>query len=88
MAFGYKHSSFGPVVGTQSAGAVLSGSLFVMPGDLLLYVAVSGHTFDDQRLEGAGVTPDHRVEQPLPYAAGDDPVLEAAVELLAKQELR
>ena len=88
MAFGYQHSSFGPVVGTQSAGAVLSGSLFVMPGDLLLYVAVSGHTFDSQRIEGAGVTPDHRVEQPLPYAAGDDPVLEAAVELLAKQELR
>jgi carboxyl-terminal processing protease len=85
MAFGYKHSAFGPIVGTQSAGAVSSGSLFVMPGDMLLYVAVGGHTFDNQRIEGAGVTPDHRVEQPLPYAAGADPVLETAVELLAKQ---
>jgi carboxyl-terminal processing protease len=88
MAFGYKHSAFGPIVGTQSAGAVSSGALFVMPGDMLLYVAVGGHTFDNQRIEGAGVTPDHRVEQPLPYAAGADPVLETAVELLAKQAPR
>jgi carboxyl-terminal processing protease len=52
---------------------------------MLLYVAVVGMTFDNQRLEGAGVTPDYRVEQPLPYAAGADPVLDAATDLLAKQ---
>jgi carboxyl-terminal processing protease len=52
---------------------------------MLLYVAVGGPTFDNQRIEGAGVTPDHRLEQPLPYAAGADPVLETAVEPLVKQ---
>jgi carboxyl-terminal processing protease len=38
-----------------------------------------------QPIEGVGVSPDHRVERPLAYAAGADPVLEAAVELLAKR---
>jgi hypothetical protein len=31
------------------------------------------------------VTPDHLVERPLPYAAGADPVLDAAVHILAKR---
>jgi carboxyl-terminal processing protease len=84
MAYGYKHSGLGAVVGTPSAGAVSSGALVVMPGDLLLYVAVDGHEFDGQRLEGVGVTPDHLAERPLPYAAGADPVLDAAVDLLSK----
>jgi carboxyl-terminal processing protease len=86
VAHGYKRSAFGPVIGTPSAGAVTSGALYVMPGDLLLYVAVAGHEFDNgYRLEGVGITPDIRVERPLPYAAGADPVLDAAVELLASQ---
>jgi len=87
MAYGFKRSAFGPVIGTPSAGAVVSGALVPMPGDLLLYVAVTGHKFDGgQRLEGTGVIPDHRVERPLPYAGGADPVLDAAVELLAKRK--
>lgn len=86
MAHGYKRNGFGPVIGTPTAGAGSSGALFVMPGDLLLYVAVARHEQQDgQRLEGVGVSPDHRVERPLPYAAGADPVLDAAVELLSKQ---
>jgi carboxyl-terminal processing protease len=89
MAYGYKRSAFGPVIGTPSAGAVVSGSLVPMPGDLLLYVAVTGHEFDGgYRLEGIGVMPDHRVERPLSYAGGADPVLDAAVELLAKQKAK
>jgi carboxyl-terminal processing protease len=84
MAYGYKRSGFGTVVGTPSAGAVSSGALFVMPGDLLLYVAVFGHAFDGHNLEGVGVTPDLLEERPLPYAAGADPVLDAAVTLLSK----
>jgi carboxyl-terminal processing protease len=85
LAYGYKRSAFGPVIGTPTAGAVSSGGLSVMPGDLLLYVAVAGHEHDGRRLEGVGVTPDLRVERPLPYAAGADPVLDAAVDRLAKQ---
>jgi carboxyl-terminal processing protease len=85
MAYGFKRSGFGPVLGTNTAGAVSSGSTFAMPGDLLLYVAVSSHEVDGRRLEGVGVAPDHLVERPLPYAAGADPVLEAALDLLAAQ---
>jgi carboxyl-terminal processing protease len=85
MAYGYKRGAFGPLIGTTTAAAVTSGSLSLMPGDLLLYVAVAGHEIDGQPIEGVGVSPDHRVERPLAYAAGADPVLDAAVELLAKR---
>jgi carboxyl-terminal processing protease len=85
MAYGYKRGAFGPLIGTTTAGAVTSGSLSVMPGDLLLYVAIAGHELNGQPIEGIGVSPDHRVERPLAYAAGADPVLDAAVELLAKR---
>jgi hypothetical protein len=34
MAYGYQHSGIGTVIGTPSAGAVSSGALVVMPGDL------------------------------------------------------
>jgi carboxyl-terminal processing protease len=83
MAYGFKRSAFGPVIGTNTAGAVSSGAIYAMPGDLLLYVAVSGGEIDGKRLEGVGVAPDVRVERPLPYANGADPVLEAALDLLA-----
>jgi carboxyl-terminal processing protease len=85
MAYGYKRSGFGTVIGTPTAGAVSGGMPHVMPGDLLLYVAETSDTFDGKPLEGAGVAPDIRVERPLPYAAGADPVLEAAVEQLARR---
>jgi carboxyl-terminal processing protease len=84
MAYGYKRSGFGMVVGTQTAGAVSGGAPFAMPGGNMLYVAGSSMEFDGKRLEGEGVAPDLRVERPLPYAAGADPVLDAAVEHLAK----
>jgi len=85
LAFGFKRGGFGPLVGTPTAGAVSSGATHVIPGDLLLYVAVSGLELDGQYLEGTGVAPDHLVQRPLPYAAGADPVLDAAIELLAKR---
>jgi carboxyl-terminal processing protease len=85
MAYGFKRNGFGPVLGTNTAGAVSSGATVVMPGDLLLYVAVYSREIDGRRLEGVGVAPDHHVERPLPYAAGADPVLEAALDLLAAQ---
>jgi carboxyl-terminal processing protease len=84
MAFGYKHSRFGTVLGSTTAGAVSSGAPFAMPGGLMLYVAQSGLELDGKSLEGVGVAPDHHVERPLAYAQGADPVLEAAVEFLAR----
>ncbi len=88
MAYGYKRSGFGPLLGTTTAGAVSSGALYPMPGDALLYVAVAGHEFDGHRLEGAGVTPDYVIERPLPYAQGADPVLEAALDLLSNSSAK
>jgi carboxyl-terminal processing protease len=88
MAYGFKRSEFGTVVGMPTAGAVSAGAVSVMPGDLLLYVAVTGFEIEDgQRLEGVGVTPDLLVERPLPYAAGADPMLEAAMDLLSRATL-
>lgn len=84
MAHGFKRSGFGPLVGSPTAGAVSSGSASIMPGDLLLYVARLGMEFDGKPLEGTGVAPDHHIEHPLPYSAGADPVLDAALDLLVK----
>lgn len=84
MAHGYKRSRFGVVFGTPTAGAATSGTPFAMPGGFMLYVAAAKLEFDGESLEGKGVMPDHRVERPLPYAAAADPVLDAAVEFLAK----
>jgi carboxyl-terminal processing protease len=88
MAYGYKRSAFGPIFGTRSAGAVLSGALFPMPGDMLLYLAVVGVEVAGHPLEGTGVAPDYRVERPLPYAHGADPVLEAATDFLSRTETK
>jgi carboxyl-terminal processing protease len=86
LAFGYKRSLFGLVIGTQTAGAVTGGLIFPMPGGLLLHVAVNSMEFDGKPLEGVGVAPDVRVERPLAYAGGADPVLERAINHLAKSD--
>jgi carboxyl-terminal processing protease len=39
---------------------------------------------EGERLEGQGVVPDVEVPFPLPYAAGRDPQLEAALEKLVQ----
>jgi carboxyl-terminal processing protease len=85
FAYAFKREGMGPLIGTPTAGAVSAGALAVMPGDNLLYIAVSGITADGEVLEGRGVAPDIRIERPLPYSAGADPVLDAAVEHLAKR---
>ena len=83
MAYGFQRSKFGPVLGTRTAGAVSAGATYLMPSGFMLYVAISGLAFDGQPLEGAGVAPDHEIARPLPYANGADPVLDAALDLLA-----
>lgn len=88
FAQGFRQGGFGPIVGTATAGAVSAASAYVVPGDMLLYVAVTGLAFDGKALEGVGVAPDHRVERPLAFAAGNDPVLAAALDIAAKQLTR
>jgi carboxyl-terminal processing protease len=81
FAHGFKRAKLGPSVGATTAGAVIAGRAFVMPGETLLYVAIRGLEIDGVQLEGKGVEPDVRVERPLPYADGADPVLDAALSL-------
>ncbi|AWM28804.1 S41 family peptidase [Sinorhizobium fredii] len=70
-----------PLVGSRTAGALLAGRAFLLPDDSLLEVAVSDAVIDDGlRLEGRGVEPDIAVAFSLPYAAGRDPQLDAAME--------
>ena len=79
----YKRERQGLLVGTRTAGAVTAASSFIMPGNNLLYLAVSGLEIDGEVLEGAGVAPDIEVVRPLPYAQGADPVVDAAADVLA-----
>lgn len=78
------------LVGKRTAGAVLSGDVFVLPDDSLLTVAARDVIVDGERLEGKGVAPDIEVDNPLPYSAGADPQFEAALkaakEMLAPAE--
>lgn len=82
LAFSFQKYSIGPVVGSQTAGAVVGGSPFLMQDGSLLYLAVADVFVDSkQRLEGKGVTPDINVPFSLEYAQGADPQKERAIEV-------
>ncbi len=81
----YKRERQGPLIGTRTAGAVSAAGTFAMPGGNLLYLAVTGLEVDGETLEGQGVAPDVEVGRPIPYANGADPVLDAAIDLLARR---
>lgn len=80
--FAYALKSNGiPLVGSRTAGALLAGRAYLLPDDSLLELAVSDAVIgDDVRLEGNGVLPDVPVTFTLPYATGQDPQKEAAIE--------
>jgi carboxyl-terminal processing protease len=84
LTYGFKKLGLGQVVGETTAGAVVAGRGFLLSNDDVLYVAVSDVEVDGKRLEGRGVDPDVFVERPLPYAAGADPQLEAALNILSR----
>ena len=81
----YKRERQGPLIGTRTAGAVSAAQAYAMPGGNLLYLAVTGLEIDGDILEGPGVAPDIEVARPIPYAGGADPVLDAAVDYLARK---
>ena len=81
----YKRERQGSLIGTRTAGAVSAAAAYAMPGGNLLYLAVAGLEIDGDVLEGPGVAPDIEVARPIPYSNGADPVLEAAVGLLARK---
>ena len=83
LAFGFKQYRLGEVIGTRSAGAVLAATAFLMSNGNLLLLAVSDVLVDGQRLEGVGVTPTIEVPFDPAYAAGMDPQLDRALEVLS-----
>ena len=84
FTYGFKKLGLGPVVGEHTAGAVLAGSVRRLSNDAILYLAASNLWIDGQRLEGIGVEPTISVERPIPYAAGNDPQLDRALDVLKK----
>lgn len=83
LTHGFKKYAYGPVIGTRTAGALLAGRGFLLSDGSFLMVAVNDVTVDAERIEGKGVEPTIDVPFEIPYAAGRDPQLEKAIELMS-----
>jgi C-terminal processing protease CtpA/Prc len=84
LTYGFKKYGYGEVIGTRTAGALLAGRAFLLSDGSLLLLAVSDVSVDGERLEGRGVEPTIEVPFDIPYAAGRDPQLDKAVEVLSQ----
>jgi carboxyl-terminal processing protease len=85
VSHSFRQERLGTVYGTVTAGHVLASQIEILPGDLILQIAVSRPEADGMVLEGKGVAPDVEIQRPLPFSAGRDPVLEAALEQLTRE---
>jgi carboxyl-terminal processing protease len=85
LAWMLRRHELGALVGARTGGAVSGGRPFPLADGSLLYLAVQEVRIDGENLEGAGVPPHIEVAFELPYAAGADPQLEAAVAEAARQ---
>jgi carboxyl-terminal processing protease len=72
------------VIGETTAGALLAGTAFVLSDGSLLILAVNDADVDGERVEGKGVAPTIPVPFDIRYAAGKDPQLDKAIEVLAE----
>ena len=84
LAYGFKEYRIGELVGSRTEGAVLAATAFLVGEDGLLLLAVEDVLVDGTRLEGVGVTPTIEVAFDPRYAAGRDPQLERAVQILSR----
>jgi carboxyl-terminal processing protease len=83
LAYGFRQYGVGEVIGSRTAGAVLAGRPYLLSDGSLVLVAVADVLVDGRRLEGVGVMPTISVPFPLPYAQGQDPQLDRAVDVLS-----
>jgi carboxyl-terminal processing protease len=83
LAYGFKKNGYGPVIGERSAGALLAATAFLLSDGSLLILAVEDASVEGERLEGKGVGPTIPVPFDIRYAAGKDPQLDKAIEVLA-----
>jgi carboxyl-terminal processing protease len=84
LTYGFKKYGYGEVIGTPTSGALLAARAFLLSAGGLLLVPVADVEVDGERLEARGVTPTIEVDRKIPYAAGADPQLERAIEVLAR----
>lgn len=74
-----------PLVGENTAGAVLGATAFLLPNGGLLTLPVMDVRTDGKVLEGIGIRPDIKVARPIPYTGGTDPQLTAALAAIRKK---
>src|SRR5271168_5544985 len=84
LAYGFKKYRLGELIGTRTEGAVLAATAFLIGDQGLLLLAVDDVRVDGERLEGVGVAPTIEVAFDPRYAAGSDPQLERAVQILSQ----
>jgi carboxyl-terminal processing protease len=84
LAYGFKEYRLGELIGNRTEGAVLAATAFLIGDEGLLLLAVEDVLVDGQRLEGVGVAPTIEVAFDPRYAAGADPQLERAVQVLSR----
>ncbi len=82
LSFSFKRTGRAKLVGTNTAGAVLAGSLFKVDDKASLYLAVLDGTVDGTRLEGVGVAPDVVIENASHDQVGYDKQFAVAKETL------
>jgi carboxyl-terminal processing protease len=84
LAYGFKEYRLGELVGVRTEGAVLAATAFLIGDEGLLLLAVEDVLVDGQRLEGIGVAPTIEVPFDPRFAAGADPQLDRAVQILSR----
>src|SRR4051794_20602053 len=83
LAYGFKKYRLGEVIGTQTEGAVLAATAFLIGGGLLL-LAVEDVRVDGEQLEGVGVMPTLEVPSSRSSAPRIDAQLDRAVAVLSE----
>ncbi len=74
-----------PLIGTRTAGAVLTARSFLLSDHSLVLLAINDVRLDGKRFEGAGVAPDVEVPFDVRYANGADPQFDRAVRELQRR---
>src|SRR5256885_13839178 len=79
-----KENHLATLVGTRTAGEVLGGANFKLPGGYVLRMPVAGwYTWQGDCIEGKGVEPDVSIENcPESLAAGVDNQLQKALQVV------
>ena len=84
FAYGFQKLKIGPVVGSQTAGAVVAGRIFLLSSGDVLYLAVRDIRVDGVRLERLGVAPDVVVDRSTDSSTNEDSQLQKAIEEVMK----